>query len=94
MFLKIHCLGRKTFSLWTIRTLKMFQTSGPDVMSGRALPDKPSLTALIYILWLIWKGKMVYRSFLQQQGSITFATNVAPFKIAHCNISTFFSKIR
>ena len=35
--LDFRCPGRKTSSLQTVRILKILQTSGLDVMSGRAL---------------------------------------------------------
>ena len=37
--LKVWRPGRKTSGFWTIRILKICQTSGPDVMSGRVLAD-------------------------------------------------------
>ena len=39
LFLKVRHPGRKTSSLRTVRILKICRTSGPDVMSGRALAD-------------------------------------------------------
>ena len=37
--LKVRCPGRKSSSFWTVRILKICQTSGQDMMSGRALND-------------------------------------------------------
>ena len=35
--LKVRRPGRKMSGFWTVRILKILRTSGPDVMSGRAL---------------------------------------------------------
>ena len=46
--LKVRCQGRKTSSFPTVWILKICQTSGPDVMSDRALvPNSPKWSQMV-----------------------------------------------
>ena len=46
---KVQRPGRKTSGFRTVRILKNFQISGPDVMSGRALQLPPGAWTILYL---------------------------------------------